>query len=308
MPDSASRPRSIHPDGPLCSGVRMHGARTLSIAEPRQTMTVDRPLQISQMGWRGRNLGVQHRGAPAAAPPAHPDSATGPSGCHERAGHTCRPGRHLHRPRCPSQPVAADECHAAAPPNPTRCRPDSPPPSASLRADTPLSPRSESASKIRISRSIAVAWSRPAALATTHLTIRRRPEPTGHRNHSDSAFLQPANQSATEQTRVRSPTARPANPQAAPQASECGESGQPFRSPEVVPEGGSHQFGEVEFRPERDELRDDFIHRLHKPLNERAPSMADSGAELRMSRVPWNFGGGPVSIRLRSSGDHRTRW
>jgi hypothetical protein len=27
-------------------------------------------------------------------------------------------------------------------------------------------------------------------------------------------------------------------------------------------------------------------------------------AALRMSRVPWNFGGGPVSIRLRSPGHH----
>ena len=36
----------------------MHRARTLSIAEPGQTMTVDGPLQISQMGWRGRDLGI----------------------------------------------------------------------------------------------------------------------------------------------------------------------------------------------------------------------------------------------------------
>ena len=28
----------------------------------------------------------------------------------------------------------------------------------------------------------------------------------------------------------------------------------------------------------------------------------------RMSRVSWNFGGGPVSIRLRSPGDHCIRW
>src|SRR6478609_4897463 len=28
---------------------------------------------------------------------------------------------------------------------------------------------------------------------------------------------------------------------------------------------------------------------------------------LRMSRVPWNFGGGPVSIRLRSPAHHASR-
>jgi len=27
-------------------------------------------------------------------------------------------------------------------------------------------------------------------------------------------------------------------------------------------------------------------------------------AMMRMSRVPWNFGGGPVSIRLRSPAHH----
>ena len=40
--------------------------------------------------------------------------------------------------------------------------------------------------------------------------------------------------------------------------------------------------------------------RLHGYLNDLPPT------ELRMSRVPWNFGGGPVSIRLRSP-DHCAR-
>ncbi len=41
--------------------------------------------------------------------------------------------------------------------------------------------------------------------------------------------------------------------------------------------------------------------RFYERLSERTP------VTKRMSRVPWNFGGGPVSIRLRSRGDHCSR-
>jgi hypothetical protein len=36
------------------------------------------------------------------------------------------------------------------------------------------------------------------------------------------------------------------------------------------------------------------------------PPYSESARRLRMSRVPWNFGGGPVNIRLRSP-DHCAR-
>ncbi len=39
----------------------------------------------------------------------------------------------------------------------------------------------------------------------------------------------------------------------------------------------------------------------------RAEVLRDLNGDLRMSRVPWNFGGGPVSIRLRSRVDHGSR-
>ena len=38
-----------------------------------------------------------------------------------------------------------------------------------------------------------------------------------------------------------------------------------------------------------------------------APSCRNVGGDGRMSRVPWNFGGGPVSIGLRSRCDHFSR-
>jgi len=39
-----------------------------------------------------------------------------------------------------------------------------------------------------------------------------------------------------------------------------------------------------------------------------APEDLYREAARRMSRVPWNFGGGPVSIRLRSRCDHCSRF